>query len=49
MVELAIDLRLELRYALTPLVDFRRAVACLREAEELATELGDRRRLGWTS
>ena len=47
MVELAIDLRLELRYALTPIVDFRRAIDCLREAERLATELGDRHRLGW--
>jgi predicted ATPase len=46
-LELAIDLRLELRYPLTPLLEFRRAVACLREAEALATELGDQHRLGW--
>ena len=46
-LELAIDLRLELRYALTPLLEYRRALDCLREAQTLATSLGDRRRLGW--
>jgi class 3 adenylate cyclase len=36
MRELAIDLRLELRTALTPLGEFRRALDCLREAQTLA-------------
>jgi tetratricopeptide (TPR) repeat protein len=47
MRELAIDLRLELRAALTPLGEFRRALDYLREAETLVTDLGDQRRLGW--
>src|SRR5262249_15745153 len=46
-LELAIDLRLELRYALTPLLEYRRALDRLHEAQTLATSLGDRRRLGW--
>ncbi|MCI0546466.1 MAG: AAA family ATPase [Candidatus Rokubacteria bacterium] len=45
----AIDLRLELRYALSPLGDFTRMVAYLEEAERLAVDLGDRRRLGLVS
>jgi class 3 adenylate cyclase/tetratricopeptide (TPR) repeat protein len=42
----AIDLRLELRYALSPLGEYRRMLACLTEAERLAERLADRRRLG---
>ena len=48
-VELAIDLRFDLRTALFPLAEFERSVACLREAEELARSLGDQRRLGQLS
>jgi class 3 adenylate cyclase/tetratricopeptide (TPR) repeat protein len=44
-IELAIDLRLDLRYALIPLGHSARILACLREAEALALELGDQRRL----
>ena len=44
--EQAIDLRLELRYALSPLGEFRRLLECLSEAETLAQELGDQHRLG---
>jgi tetratricopeptide (TPR) repeat protein len=45
--EQAIDLRLELRSALTPTASLpTRTLACLREAEALALALGDRRRLG---
>jgi class 3 adenylate cyclase/tetratricopeptide (TPR) repeat protein len=44
--EQAIDLRLALRSALTPLGDNWRALACLREAEALAAALDDPRRLG---
>jgi class 3 adenylate cyclase/tetratricopeptide (TPR) repeat protein len=46
-LELAIDLRFELRYPLTPLLEYRRAVDCLREAEALAMKVGDQHRLGW--
>jgi class 3 adenylate cyclase/tetratricopeptide (TPR) repeat protein len=42
----AIDLRLELRYALSPLGEYRRMLDCLTEAERLAVRLDDRRRLG---
>jgi class 3 adenylate cyclase/tetratricopeptide (TPR) repeat protein len=42
----AIDLQLELRYTLSPLGEYRRMLACLTEAERLATRLDDRRRLG---
>ena len=45
--EQAIDLWLALRTALRPLGDLRRVLACLREAETLATALDDPRRLGW--
>ncbi|MBI2527537.1 MAG: AAA family ATPase [Candidatus Rokubacteria bacterium] len=45
-VEAGIDLRLELRYALIPLGRFTEVLGCLREAEGLAVELGDQRRLG---
>jgi tetratricopeptide (TPR) repeat protein len=43
---LAIDLRLDLRTALTPLGHYRRILELLREAESLAGEVGDERRLG---
>jgi class 3 adenylate cyclase/tetratricopeptide (TPR) repeat protein len=45
----AIDLWLALRTALNPLCDFGRILACLREAETLATALDDPRRLGQIS
>jgi tetratricopeptide (TPR) repeat protein len=44
--EQAIDLRFGLRTALFPLGEFERIVGCLRETEELARRLEDRRRLG---
>ena len=47
--EQAIDLRLALRSALLPSGDFRRILACLREAETLAAALDDPRRLGQVS
>src|SRR4029453_11483764 len=47
--EQAIDLRLALRTALWPSGDFVRTLACLREAEALATALDDPRRLGQVS
>jgi tetratricopeptide (TPR) repeat protein len=47
--EQAIDLRLALRTALWPSGDFMRTLACLREAEALATALDDSRRLGQVS
>jgi len=48
-LEQAIDLRLALRSALTPLGDARRALACLREAEAVASALDDPQRLGRVS
>jgi tetratricopeptide (TPR) repeat protein len=45
----AIDLRFDLRTALHPLGEFERIRGCLREAEDLARVLGDRRRLGQMS
>jgi tetratricopeptide (TPR) repeat protein len=45
----AIDLRLALRSALLASGDFGRILACLREAEALATALNDPRRLGHVS
>jgi len=42
----AFDLRLELRPWLVPLADYHRVLSNLREAEAIAAELGDRRRLG---
>jgi class 3 adenylate cyclase/tetratricopeptide (TPR) repeat protein len=45
--EPAIDVRLELRVALLPSVQVDAIVRYLREAEALATELDDSRRLGW--
>ena len=47
--EQAIDLRLALRTALLPSGDWDRSLAALREAESLATGLGDSRRLGQVS
>jgi tetratricopeptide (TPR) repeat protein len=44
--EHAVDLRLDLRYALTPLGQFARIYEVLREAEQIAADLGDHRRLG---
>jgi class 3 adenylate cyclase/tetratricopeptide (TPR) repeat protein len=48
-LELAIDLRLELRQALFPLGDADRVFEYLSRAESLAQTLGDRRRLGHVS
>jgi class 3 adenylate cyclase/tetratricopeptide (TPR) repeat protein len=42
----AIDVRLDLRLALVPLGRYHDALAIMREAEGLATRLGDRARLG---
>jgi transcriptional regulator with AAA-type ATPase domain/tetratricopeptide (TPR) repeat protein len=44
--ELAVDLRFDLRNALTPLAETERALAALRQAEVIAGRLGDARRLG---
>jgi transcriptional regulator with AAA-type ATPase domain/tetratricopeptide (TPR) repeat protein len=44
--ERAIDLRFELRRALTPIGEWQQALNYLREAEQLATKIGDRKRLG---
>ena len=48
-VGLAIDLRLELRYALGPLGRYRRVSELLTEARELAEAAGERARLGLIS
>ena len=45
----AIDLRIDLRQSLYPLGEFGRVLDYLREAEALATSLGDQYRLGWVS
>jgi predicted ATPase/class 3 adenylate cyclase len=45
--EQAIDLRLDLRGALTTFGDFGRILTLLREADTLAMALDDSRRLGW--
>lgn len=45
----AIDLRLDMRYALMPLGNFPRLLDCLTRAEELARSAGDQRRLGLVS
>ena len=47
-LELAIDLRFDLRTALYPLGELERIFGYLREAEGLATALDDQRRLGQT-
>jgi class 3 adenylate cyclase/tetratricopeptide (TPR) repeat protein len=46
-LELGVDVRLALRNALWPLGHFETGVGHLRDAERLATALGDSRRLGW--
>jgi class 3 adenylate cyclase/tetratricopeptide (TPR) repeat protein len=48
-IEQAIDIRLSLRTSLRPLGELSRVVGYLREAEALAHQLDDRRRLGWVS
>jgi tetratricopeptide (TPR) repeat protein len=45
LVAQAIDLQFDLRNALWPLGEFRRVFDCLKRAEQLATALGDQRRL----
>jgi DNA-binding NtrC family response regulator/tetratricopeptide (TPR) repeat protein len=47
--ELALDLRFELKTALTPLAEWGQIFECLREAERLATLLDDQPRLGRVS
>ena len=47
--EIAVDIRLELRTALYPLGEFGRTLAYLREAQPLAEQLHDGRRLGRVS
>ena len=47
--EIAVDIRLELRTALYPLGEFGRTLAYLREAQPLAEQLHDDRRLGRVS
>ena len=47
VVELEIDLRLELRVALSPVSGIEPALAQLYEARGLAEDLHDQRRLGW--
>jgi predicted ATPase len=44
-----IDLRIDLRQSLYPLGEFGQILDYLREAETLATALGDQYRLGWVS
>ena len=46
-LEQAIDLRFDLRNALTPLGEHERILDSLRDAEALAEALGDQQRLGW--
>ncbi len=48
-LEQAIDLRLDLRASLFPLGELEAGSRSLREAERLASTLGDHRRLGWVS
>jgi len=48
-VAAAVDLRLDLRYSLSPLGEFAKMEDRLEEAERLATASGDRRRLGLVS
>src|SRR5262249_46496160 len=48
-MEQAIDLRFELRNSLFPLGELPAMLTALREAERLATVLGDQRRLAWVS
>ena len=46
-LEQAVDVRLALRNSLWPLGRYETGLGHLRDAEGLATELGDQRRLGW--
>ena len=46
--ELAVDVRLDLYYAMQPLNELTRLLEHLRAAEALARELGDESRLSWT-
>jgi class 3 adenylate cyclase/tetratricopeptide (TPR) repeat protein len=46
-LEQAIDLRFDVRNALQPLGDLGQILEHLREAEQLATRIGDQHRLGW--
>jgi class 3 adenylate cyclase/tetratricopeptide (TPR) repeat protein len=46
VVEQVIDVRLDLRHTIHPLGEMDRAMALMREAEPLARQLGDERRLG---
>ncbi len=48
-LEQAIDLRLDLRTSLFPLGELEAIFRYLREAERVASTLGDHRRLGWVS
>ncbi|HEY7251567.1 MAG TPA: adenylate cyclase, partial [Methylomirabilota bacterium] len=48
-MELAIDLRFEMRSSLFPLGEVGAMLTVLRDAERLATALDDRRRLAWVS
>jgi tetratricopeptide (TPR) repeat protein len=45
--EQAIDIRFDLRAALTVQGEFKRLLECVAEAERLAIALGDQRRVGW--
>ena len=47
MLEQAVDVRLALRNSLWPLGEFETGLGHLRDAERLAKDLGDQRRLGW--
>jgi len=46
-IQKAIDIRFDIRNVLQPLGDRDRIASRLREAEELATQIGDRQRNGW--
>ncbi len=46
VIEQVIDVRLDLRHTIHPLGEMERAIALMREAEPLAEQLGDERRLG---
>jgi tetratricopeptide (TPR) repeat protein len=48
-VETAIDIRFDLRHSLLALGDLKAIFPHLHDAEALATQLGDRRRLGWAA
>ena len=48
-IEQGIDLRLDIRYSLTPLGELPQIFSRLCEAKTLAERIGDQRRLGWIS